>query len=116
MPGSANSQYNFVVLVKNLQEHDQHLKKVFLKIRKSGLRLNVTKCKIRKKLIVFLEYIISTEGIKIDPLKTEGSTKMQRLLGIINYLAKFDPTYHSILWPPQKGSCFWITKALIRHY
>ena len=53
------------------------------------MRLNVTKCKIRKKLIVLLEYIISTEGIKIDPLKTEGIIKMQRLLGIVNYLAKF---------------------------
>ena len=52
---------------KTLQEHDQCLRKVFLKIRESGLKLNKTKFQIRKQSIVFLGHIISSEGIKIDP-------------------------------------------------
>ena len=62
------------------------------------MKLNKTKCQIRKQSIVFLGHIISSEGIKIDPLKTEAITKMpfprsvkelQRSLGMVNYLGKF---------------------------
>ena len=62
------------------------------------MKLNKTKCQIRKQSIVFLGHIISSEGIKIDPSKTEAITKMplprsvndlQRFLGMI--LGKFIP-------------------------
>ena len=83
---------------KTLQEHEECLRKIFLKIRESGLKLNKTKCQIRKQLIVFLGHTVS-EGIKIDPSKTEAITKMplpgsvnelHRFLGMVNYL-KFIP-------------------------
>ena len=70
----ANSQDNFLVWGKTLQEHDKRQRKVFLKIRESGLKLNKTSCQIRKQSIVFLGHIISSEGIKIDPSKTEAIT------------------------------------------
>ena len=100
IPGSANFQDDFVVWGKTLQEHNEGLRKVFLKIIESGLKLNKTKCQIRKQSIVFLGHIISLEGIKIDPSKTEATTKMplprsvnelQRFLGMVNYLGKFIP-------------------------
>ena len=40
IPGSANSQDNFAVWEKTLQKHDKHLRKVLLKIRERGLKLN----------------------------------------------------------------------------
>ena len=40
IPGRANSQDNFAVWEKTLQEHDKHLRKVLLKIRERGLKLN----------------------------------------------------------------------------
>ena len=64
------------------------------------MKLNKTKCQIRKQSIVFLGHIISSEGIKIDPSKTEAITKMplsrsvndlQRFLGMINYTGKRIP-------------------------
>ena len=64
VPGSANSQDDLVVRGKTLQERDERLRKVFLKIRETGLKLNKTKCQIRKKLIVFLGHITSSESIK----------------------------------------------------
>ena len=98
IPGSANSQDDLVVWEKTLHEHDERLRKVFLSIRESSLKLSKTKCQIRKLSIVVLGHIISSEGIKIDPSKTEAITKMplprsvnelQRFLGMINYLGKF---------------------------
>ena len=85
---------------KTLQEHDKRLRKIFLKIRESGSKLNKTKCQIRKQSIVFLGHIISSEGIKIDPLKTEAITEMslprsvnelQKFLGMVNYIGKCIP-------------------------
>ena len=64
------------------------------------MKLNKTKCQIRKQSIVFLGHIISSEGIKIDPSKTEAITKMplpisvnelQRFLGMVKTLGKFIP-------------------------
>ena len=105
IPGSTNSQDDFVVWRKTLQEHDERLRNVFLKITESGLKLNKTKCQIKKLSIVFLGHTISSEGIKIDPSKTETITKMpllrsvnelQRFLGMVNYLGKFIPNLASI--------------------
>ena len=75
-PGSATSQDDLIVWGKTLQEHDKRQRKVFLKIREIGLKLNKTKCQIRKQSIVFFGHIISSEGIKIDPSKTEATTKI----------------------------------------
>ena len=100
IPGSANSQDDFVAWGKTLQEYDERLRKVFLKIRESGLKVNKTKCQIRKQSIVFLGHIILSEGIKIDPSKTDAITMMllprsvnelQRFLVMVNYLETFIP-------------------------
>ena len=40
----ANPEDDFVVWGKTLQEHDKRLKKIFLKIKESGLKLGKTKC------------------------------------------------------------------------
>ena len=83
-----------------LQVNDERLRKVFLKLRENGLKLNESKCQIRKQSILFLAHIISSGGIKIDPSKTEAITKMllpssvnelQRFLGMVNYLGKLIP-------------------------
>ena len=52
--GSTNSHNDFVVGGKTLKEHDKSLRRVFLKVRESGLKLTKTKCQIRKQSIVFL--------------------------------------------------------------
>ena len=64
------------------------------------MKLNKTQSQIRKQSILFLELFISSEGIKIDPSKTEAITnkplsrsvnEIQRFLGMVNYLRKFIP-------------------------
>ena len=61
-PDSANSQYDITVWGRILAKQNEHLNKVFLKICKSGLKLN-------KKSIVFIGHIISSGGIKVNPEK-----------------------------------------------
>ena len=106
--GSANSQEDIVIWEKTLAEHSNRLRKVLLKVRESGLRLNKNKCQFCKNSIVFLGHIISSEGIKVDPSKTDAITKMsvpqsltelQRFLGMVNYLSKFIPNLAEVTAP-----------------
>ena len=76
VPGSARSKDDIIVWDRTLAEHNERLNKVFLKIRKSGLKLNKKKCQVGLKSIVFLGHIISSEDVKVDPAKIEAITKM----------------------------------------
>ena len=68
VPGSANSQNNnFIVWRKTLQEQDNNLRKVFLKISESGLKLDKTKHQVRKKMVAFLEQKMFSTDRKGNP-------------------------------------------------
>ena len=78
--------------------------------RESGLKLNKNKCQFRKKSIVFLGHIISSEGTRADPSKTDTITKMsvpqsltelRGFLGMVNYLDKFTPNLAEVTIPLQ---------------
>ena len=78
--------------------------------RESGLKLNKNKCQFRKKSIAFLGHIISSEGTRADPSKTDTITKMsvpqsltelQGFLGMVNYLDKFISNLAEITIPLQ---------------
>ena len=96
--GSANSLYGIIVWGRTLAEHNECLNKTFLKICKSGPKLNNKKCQIGVKTIVFLRHIISSEGVQVNPAKTEPISKMsfpnsvnelQWFIGLVIYLRKF---------------------------
>ena len=81
---------------------------MFLKIHKSGLKLNKKKYQIGVKSTVFLGHIKSSEGVKVDPAKIEAVTKMpllnsvyelQQFLGVITYLRKFIPNLAEVTSP-----------------
>ena len=64
VPGNANSQDDIIVWGRTLAEHNERLNKVFLKIWKSGLKLNKKKGQIRLKSIVFLGNINQSQPSK----------------------------------------------------
>ena len=80
---------------------------MFLKICKSGLKLNEKKCQIGIESIVFLRHL-SSEGIKVDSAKIEAIIKMplpnsvnqlQQFLDMITYLGKFLPNLAEVTSP-----------------
>ena len=93
---------------ENPSRHENRLRKVLLKVRESGLKLNKIKCPFREEAIVFLGHIISSESIRVDPFKTDAITKMsapqslselQSFLGTVNYLGKFIPILAEVTAP-----------------
>ena len=95
-----------MVWEKTLAEHDDCLRKVLLKVRESGLKLNKNKCQFHKESIVFLGHIIPSEGIRVYPSQhvaitkmpaPQSLTKLQRFFGMVNYLGKFIPNLVEVL-------------------
>ena len=62
-----NSQDDIIVWRKDVHLHNETLKNVFEKIRSHGLKLNKSNSQIAVNEIVFLENLISRNGIKTDP-------------------------------------------------
>lgn len=55
-----------------LEEHIQYVQKVFAKLDQWNLKLKLKKCDFHKKQVIFLGFIISTDGISIDLAKVES--------------------------------------------
>ncbi|RDY13870.1 Retrovirus-related Pol polyprotein from transposon 17.6, partial [Mucuna pruriens] len=79
-------------------QHVDDLPKLFERLRKYRLKLNLTKCTFRVGMGKLLGFIVNERGIKLDPdkvkaiwdipaLKTE--TEVRGFLGRVNYIAQF---------------------------
>ena len=54
-----------------LKEHQEHIRKVFWKLKEYKLMLNPDKYKFHKDTVEYLGFIISRNGIVIDPIKVK---------------------------------------------
>ena len=81
------------------EQHDSRLLKVLERARARNLKLNKDKC-IKQHEISYVGHILTKDGLKPDPKKTEAITEMpspqnkeelQRFLGMLTYLTKFIP-------------------------
>jgi hypothetical protein len=84
------------------QDHPTHLRAIFLRCRYYRIRLNPHKCVFCVESGRLLGFIVSTHGIRVDPLKVEAilnlpppSTlrQLQSLQGKENFLRRFIPNY-----------------------
>ena len=78
--------------------HQQDVKNILKAIRKSGMKIKPSKCEFHKKEKEYLGYIISEEGIRVDPVKTQAiwdwtapKTKKEIpcFLGFCNFYRRF---------------------------
>lgn len=79
-------------------EHVQVLRKLFLRLRKFQLKLNLTKCTFGARSGKLLGFIVSEKGIEIDPDKVKAirdlspprtQKEVRGFLGRLNYIAQF---------------------------
>jgi len=63
---------DILVYTKTFDDHMKHLKVVFETLWDSKLYGKLTKCHFCKESVVFLGYIISTRGVKVDEEKIEA--------------------------------------------
>ena len=91
---------DIIVWGTTLEEHNERLKMVFEATKKANLKLNYDKCEFGVQELTFVGDVISSEGVKPDPIKvraiqnftTPTSKKdVQRFLGMVNYQGRYIP-------------------------
>lgn len=105
------SMDDILIYAKNSTELEQTTAEVLKRIEAAGLTLNKQKCEFGVNKIKFLGHMLSAKGVEIDPEKAdtinklrapENKTELQRILGMVTYLAKFIPNLSEITHPLRK--------------
>ena len=98
LPGVETDIDNILVWGQTQDEHDERLIMLLQRARDCNLKLNPEKSRIRKTEVLYIGHMLTGNGVKPDASKLEAITKMpapedklgmQRLLGMVNYVAKF---------------------------
>jgi hypothetical protein len=69
---------DILIYSKNQEEHDLHVYQVLARLREYGLYAKLEKCAFNKSQVEFLGYVISQDGIAMDPSKVQTSLGWQR--------------------------------------
>ena len=99
---------NIIIYSSTPEEHLQHIKKVFEKLRHAKLSMKLSKCHFFAKEIQYLRHILGVEGIKPVPAKTEAIKAMHppvnpkqvpAFLRLVGYYRKFIKNFAKIAKP-----------------
>lgn len=97
---------DIVIFSKTLEEHVEHLRKVFQLLRENELYIKKEKCSFAKEEVHFLGHVISQ--IKMDEAKVSAIrewevptsvTELRSFLGLVNYYRRFRKGYSAIAAP-----------------
>ena len=102
---------DIMVYSKIRKEHIPHLKAIFERCRRYGISLNPKKSIFAMEEGTLLRFVISPEGITIDPGRVEAikaivlphnKKAMQSFLGKINFVRRFISEFSEIVKPLQE--------------
>jgi hypothetical protein len=113
-----------IVFNNNKEDHLQQLKIILDELRKHQFHENLKKCRFLQESLVFLGFVISVEGVKMDSDKVKeilewpsprGITKVRIFHGLSTVYQKFIQNFNNIAAPiPDctKGKTFmWTNEA-----
>lgn len=84
----------------NDEEHNEHLRAVFTRLRDYGLQINLAKCQFGQRQIKFLGHLVSEKGTEPLPDKVNAIVQcerpttakgLKRFIGMVNYYRRFIP-------------------------
>ena len=100
---------DILLISRDFPEHFKHLEMLFQRFRDANLRMNEKKCSFAKDEVKYIGHILSKDGIRIDPSKTEVISSWPRpkthkhvcsFLGATNYHKRFVERYSQRSTPP----------------
>jgi hypothetical protein len=95
----------------SFDQHLEHLRIVFTRLKEAGLKLNPEKCFFLKPELSFLGYVVGKNGIHTNPSKIEkvknfpvsnNLTQLRRFLGLASYYRRFIKDFSKIANPLNK--------------
>ena len=108
LPGVTAIVDDILIYGRKCEEYDCNLRSVLDRAREKGIRFNTEKCTIGVNEVPFFGNIITDKGLKADPSKIEAilklevpdnREKLERFLGMVNYLSKFASNLSEITSP-----------------
>ena len=100
IPGTANYLDDIIVTGTTEKEHLTNLQLTLSKLKESGFRLRMDKCKFFQDTVEYLGHIIDNQGIHPQPAKIDAIANMpypkniaelRSFLGMVNYYDRFTP-------------------------
>lgn len=85
---------DMVVFGKNFEKHISNLEKVFDRLDEMNFKVKAKKCSFFKPEVQFLGHVVTANGIKTDPVKTEAIrnaarptnvSELRSFLGLMSY-------------------------------
>jgi transposase InsO family protein len=89
---------DLVVYSKSAEDHIKHLDMVFAKLADHGLRIKFTKSQLFRSQIHYLGFIVSRDGLRVNPEKVRAATEfprptnvkaIQAFIGLVGYFRTF---------------------------
>jgi transposase InsO family protein len=105
IPGAFVIIDDILVAGKTVEEHDKVLKRVIERATQYNLKLNYDKCLIRQARVPYMGHVLTGNGVEADPRKVQAIIEMppptdkegvRRILGFVQYLAKFIPNLSQV--------------------
>jgi RNase H-like domain found in reverse transcriptase/Reverse transcriptase (RNA-dependent DNA polymerase) len=99
---------DIIIYSKNWEEHLEHIKKVFEKLREANLKMKLKKCEFAMRNIKFLGHVVGNDGLKPDPdnikkvkeLEPPKNLKdVRAILGLCSYYRRFIKGFSKIAKP-----------------
>lgn len=102
---------DIIIYSEDPLEHAAHVHKVLERLEQHGLQADIRKCEFNVKRIKFLGFVVTTDGLEVDPEATECVRNweppktvrgIQSFLGFCNFYRRFIRDYGKIAKPLQQ--------------
>nr|GFC29903.1 putative reverse transcriptase domain-containing protein [Tanacetum cinerariifolium] len=102
---------DILIYSKDKKEHEEHLKAILELLKKEELYAKFSKCEFWIPKVQFLEHVIDSQGIHVDPAKIESvkywaspksPTEIRQFLGLAVYYRRFIEGFSKIAKPMTK--------------
>ena len=99
---------DILIYSENELDHQEHVKKVLARLKEAGLQADIRKCEFGVQRTKYLGFIISTDGVEVDPDKVQAIHEwkepqtvkgIQSFLGFCNFYRRFIASYGTIARP-----------------
>jgi hypothetical protein len=99
---------DILIYSENLEEHEAQVRKVLQRLQEAGLQVDIKKCEFSVQSTRYLGFIVSTDGVSVDPAKVSAVQNwqppatvkgVQSFLGFCNFYRRFIRDYGRIAKP-----------------
>lgn len=99
---------DIMIYSDNEEDHVKHVEITLAELNKAGLKINLEKCEFFQESITYLGYLVTAEGIEMDPSRTDAIRyfktphnlrTLRGFIGMVNYYKRLIPNLSGMLEP-----------------